>query len=327
MPKVRLNLIMIAFIVLALAVLIPASLAAINPENPGSKDKLVNDLSALSGLPDETVIGLVYAVGDVETVKENIFIYKRLFDIAQLDDAVQGNLLAQIEEYQTSDLLSVYEFVYEKGFGLDQVEPLLKEHTQGKALDEILTQKMAEMTSKVYRVYQPADKEQVRKWLIQGYLPRDIMKADAIASEKDIKISDVLALKTGSAAWEKIEARLGYQAEEEQQSEAIVNIQETGNTHMLKTDDYAALVREANEAADRKKLQQMKEIARKTDIPEAQMEDYIRQGFNIREVENAFRLSEESGTAMEEILQEKKDGMSWESLIEKYHGTEGKETE
>ncbi|MPM07621.1 hypothetical protein SDC9_53927 [bioreactor metagenome] len=53
----------------------------------------------------------------------------------------------------------------------------------------------------------------------------------------------------------------------------------------------------------------------------AAADSYLNQGFNQHEIENAQRLSEQSGVSVDQILAEKQNGKTWPEIIGEYSST------
>ncbi len=316
----RKTLILCGLIIVAIAAVTWAAVAKEWFSRPAADLRLAGDLAALSGLDRETVLKLYDAVGSWDTVRENIFLYKRVLNLAKQDPDAYEKVFAAAKKYKAGDMLTVYEFLAGHNCDLKRAEEHLSKHAGGTSLEDILAQALDEKT---YKVYQPAGEDQVRAWLNAGYLPQDIINADAAARAKDLLITDVLALKKDSVTWDKIGRKLGYEFKVPAAPDApavTLTIREAGGDRTVSARDYETLVKEANTKAEKDKAAREEKICRELGLTAAQLAEYKAQGLTIWDMQNAARLAKKSGAALEQILQERRDGQTWETIIEKYSG-------
>jgi hypothetical protein len=218
---------------------------------PEADLKTAADLSALSGLPGETVLRLYDAAGKWDSVRENIFVYKRVLKIAGKDKAVFNKVFDLAGQYKATDILTVFEYLGKKGKPLQNAAKLLEQHAVGASMEAVLAGAEHKDTNKVYR---PADENQVRHWLGQGYVPQDILNADTIAREKDLRIADVLALKAGSGSWEQAGKKLGYTFDKPKSAVVAITVDGSSGTATFTGKDYATAVKQGNGKAEKERF-------------------------------------------------------------------------
>lgn len=288
--------------------------------NYSAEDRMIaRDLAKLSGLPEDDVFSIRGVIDDWDPITENILVYKDILD--RVGDSSKNREMAfeLIGQYPAGEVLTVYQYLDQNQRDLNLAWDILKRADGGESLEAILT---GTADSKLYDSYRPADKEQIRKWLETGYSPQDILNADTISMSKDMKIGEVLAMKAPSVTWEAIGKRLGYEFETETTSVSL-QIPDACKTRMVYSSDYAALVSEVNASAESKKTRTKDKIIREIEMTQQQLDHYQAEGHSLHDLQNARRLSQESGRSVDNILLEKSQGRSWLELVNKYH-KEGK---
>lgn len=285
-------------------------------------EKITQDLATLSGLSQSTILEIHEAVNDWQTVEENIFVYKRIFSLVPEEKRTAVNLYEQIAKYKAGDLLAIYEFLYENGLDAEKANGILQQYEAGTGLDVLLSNAM---TTKEYKVYQPATKEQIRQWLSAGYLAEDILNADAIATAKDLDLSYVLSLKSSKVTWEEIGTKLGYDAAKQETGKVTLNAAQNGKEEKLQGTNYATLANSAKTTADTKKAKLSATLQEQYSLSETDMEGYQKRGFNPYEIQNAYQLAKGSKPQAEKILTQKENGQDWEEIIAQYSSKEGED--
>ena len=97
---------------LCISIIILAFAAVISYGVTGASQSDINisqDLEALSGLPNETILTLYSAVSDWEIIKENIFVYKRILNLVENSPDDYQKTFSLLDKYDPEDLLSIYE--------------------------------------------------------------------------------------------------------------------------------------------------------------------------------------------------------------------------
>lgn len=282
---------------------------------PEADLQMAADLSALSGLSKDTVLNIYDAVGSWDTVRQNIFVYKRILSLA--DKESYDDAFDIFRDYQAPDILAVYEFLSANGDGFGDAEKLMKERAKGTKWEEILA---AYLDNKLYKVYQPAGDDQIRQWLNAGYLPQDIINADSIARAKDMQIAKVLELKTDTTTWEQIAQKLKYKFNYPKDKDVSLSVYEAGGTKTISGADYETVVEKANAEAEKTEKEAEDKVRGDFGLTDTQIEIYKSRGFTLHDIENAARLAQKSNTPMDKILQERLDGKSWEEIIKVYSG-------
>lgn len=282
---------------------------------------LVRDLAVMTGLSEEEIWHLKELRGDLDFVRDNIFVYKGIIlttKAAGLGSDISDGL---IRDYEPVELYTVCQYLDENETDLSLAPGLLADHSSGKALSDVLDKVRLE---KDFKVYVPATKEQVGYWLRQGYLPGDILMADEIARDADTKIEAVIAEKTAGTDWDAIADKYGSPAssKESEVKPAKLVIKDGDRVTTYEAETYEAAAEELGSAE--KQDTEARETGLKNSIalPDEQIRQYLDQGFNINEINNAVWLSRESGVDVQRILDEKKSGSDWESLVKKYHDTD-----
>lgn len=151
---------------------------------------LASDLAQLSGLTDVTVLKIYEAIYDWDTVSENIFVYRKILSYVEIESEDYDNTIEYFGEYDPDDLLAIYEYLDENEKSLDRIDKILKQYDKGEELANILS---FDLGDGEYSIYQPASKDDIRRWLSEGYLPQDIIDADVIATENDMDLYLVLS--------------------------------------------------------------------------------------------------------------------------------------
>ncbi len=279
--------------------------------------KVAKDLAALSGLSNDTVLELYDSVGDWDKVRENIFIYKRVLNLAEKDADAYEDVFGILADYQPQDILAVYEFLASKSPDYTVAEELLQEHAKGTDMQAVLA---GALQTKTYKEYKAADEAQIRQWLGKGYTPQDVINADTIAQAKDKSIAEVFAAKTNTNTWEEVGKKFGHTFDKGETKVASVKFTGGDGAKTVTGPDYATAVERANAEAAQDKVAQEKKVCQEAGISEAQMAAYKAQGFSVWDVQNASRLAKQSNTNMDKLLQERKDGKSWETIIKAYTG-------
>jgi len=311
-------------VILAVAVLIGFKPVSAAIAEKAAQDALVSDLAVLSGLTEAEVWHLDYLIEDLEGLRENIFIYREI--ISKVKTAVfnEAELEQLIKSNEPLDILTVFQYLEKSGMDLRLASGILSGRKPGSALEELLYQ--AE-SLKVYKNYVPADEEQIREWLRAGLLPEDILMADEIARDIDAGIAQIVEMKTAETEWRLISEKLGSTAGDNPAilETAKLSVKTDGQIIIFEAKSFMAAVDSANlglkPAMDKGKAL----LKANLPVPVKETDLYLAQGFNLNEINNAARLSLESGIAIDRILAEKKAGSDWESLILKYHKPE-KET-
>ncbi len=283
---------------------------------PAADKQRAADLASLSGLSNDTVLELYDSVGDWDKVRENIFIYKRVLNLAEKDADAYEDVFGILADYQPQDILAVYEFLASKSPDYTVAEELLQEHAKGTDMQAVLA---GALQTKAYKVYKAADETQIRQWLAKGYTPQDVIQADTIAQAKDKSIAEVLAAKTKANTWEQVGKKFGHTFDKGETKVAEVKLEGSGGATFTGP-DYTTAAEKANAQAAQGKLALEKQICQETGVSEAQMAAYKAQGLNLWDVQNASRLAKQSNTPMDKLLQERKDGKSWETIIKAHTG-------
>jgi len=310
-------IICISLIVAAIAATTLFAMAKNGTFRPGADIKIAGDLSALSGLSKEEVLKLYDAVGNWDTVRQNIFVYKKVLDLAKEEPKAYAEVFDLVQRFKAGEMLTVYEFLDNHDRDFKPAAALLAEHAKGTSLESVFA---TFMDTKTYKVYAPAGEEQIRRWLDSGYLPQDIINADSIAKAKDMQITDVLVLKNDSTTWEQIGRKLRYKFADSPDKGATLKIRGAAGTRTVSAKDYETLAKKENLKADQEKAELEEQVCREAGLTSVQMEVYKSKGFTFRDIQNAARLAQKSGTSMDKILQERKDGNSWETIIKAYSG-------
>lgn len=284
---------------------------------PDADVKYASELSALSGLPSETILRLYDSVGSWEAVRQNLFVFRRILGFAQQDTDAYDKVFDLASKFKADEMLTVYEYAYRCSNNFDLAEQMLEKHSGGTSLENVLAE--AE-TAKPYKVYKPAGEEQIRQWLNEGYIPQDVLSADELARAKDMDIAAVLALKNSETNWQDIGQKLSYKFEDEQARQATINVQGVTGNLSFKGRDYEAAINQANKKAEEQYLALEDKVRQDYGVTKEQMQAYKEKGFTVRDIQNAARLSQKSGTPLDKILQERTDGKSWEEVIQTYDG-------
>ncbi|WP_418791475.1 hypothetical protein [Phosphitispora sp. TUW77] len=307
------NSIIIAICLIALS----AAAAAWAVGNDKSADnQLAIDLAAMSGLSKNTVLELYDAIGDWDTVRQNIFVYKKMLDTLEKDQAAYKEAFGLIAKYKAEDILAVYEFLAANGLDFTLAGDLLAEQAKGTEMELVLSNALS---MKDFNFYKPADKALVRSWIYSGFTPQDILNADSIARAKDMDISKVFEVKTQLGTWEEVGNQLAYEFVYADDT-VTLNIKRAGGNQTIAAENYEAAVKIANAEVDKEKEKIEQEVCRKYNLSITQLGKYKADGFSVWDVQNAARLAEQSGASMDEILQERKAGKSWEEIINSYSG-------
>lgn len=279
--------------------------------------RMAGDLSALSGLSQEEVLRLYDSVGSWDPVRQNIFIYKRIIDAVKQDTAAYDKVFDLAGKYEAGDMLTVYEYLGSNAQGFTQTAGMLKQHADGTSLDGILA---GTLDTKTYKQYQPATEEQVRAWMNSGYSPQDIINADTVAKAKDLQIAAVLTQKTQSTTWEQIGTKLGHKFKKLPDTTVTLNVKGDTGTRSVFGKDYQDLIKAENAKSEKDKTLQENKICQELGFTAAQLAEYKSQGLTIHDLQNAARLAKKPGVSMDKILQSRKDGQDWETIIRTYSG-------
>ncbi len=279
-------------------------------------NQIAIDLAALSGLSKSAVLRLYDAIGDWDTVRQNIFVYKKILDTLGKNQAAYKEVFLLIAEYKAENILAVHEFLAANCSDFGLAGALLAEHAKGTEMELVLSNTL---NMKDFKHYKPADEELIRSWMKDGYTPQDILNADSIARAKDMDIAKVLELKKNFESWEQVGNQLAYKFEKAN-DKATLNIKKAAGNQAISAEDYESAVKKANAKAEKEKEKIEQEICREHNLTRVQLGKYKEDGFSVWEVQNAARLAEKSGASIDEILQERKTGKSWEEIINSYSG-------
>lgn len=275
------------------------------------------DLAALSGMSQKTVLKLYDSIGNWDTVRDNIFVYKRIFALSNQDAKGYDQVFHLAKKYPSGEILAAYEFLDTHTKDFEEAPDILSEHAEGKSLENVLASFDG---PKLYKVYQPAGEQQVRKWLANGYLPQDIINADSIAKAKDIRITDVLALKTRSNTWEQVGKTLHYQFQTPKISSVSIAVKGTSGTRTMTGTDYENVVKQSNRIAEETEKRLEDEVEKEFGLTNAQLQSYKEQGYTIHDIQNAARLAKQKGGTLDKVLQARKKARDWETVIRTYNG-------
>ncbi|MBU7006022.1 hypothetical protein [Phosphitispora fastidiosa] len=293
-----------------------AAVWAVGNGKSADNNQLASDIAAMSGLSKSAVLRLYDAIEDWDTVRQNIFVYKKILDTLEIKQAAYKEVFGLITKYKAEDVLAVYEFLAANDSDFSLAGELLAEHAKGTEMQFVLSNAL---NMKDFKHYKPADEELIRSWMKDGYTPQDILNADSIARAKDMNIEKVLELKKNSESWEQVGNQLAYKFENAN-DKATLNIKKAAGNQTISAEDYESAVKKANAEAEKEKEKIEQEICREHNLTRVQLGKYKEDGFSVWEVKNAARLAEKSGTSMDEILQERKAGKSWEEIINSYSG-------
>lgn len=278
-------------------------------------NKLAIDLAALSGIPKPDILKLYKATGSWDTVRDNIFVFKKILQINEKHGLDVDEAIELIGQNQPKEILTVFEYLDSTKTNLRSAQNALKERKNGASMEQALA---LASTDSTYKVYKPAGEAQIRKWLNSGFTPQDIINADLVASSKDKSISEVLAAKTTENSWEAVGVKFGYQFNETSTQVAQVNIQGVTGKETLSGKDYESIVKDANNKANKDTDKLKKQLQNQSNLTEEDLNKYTEQGLSLRDVENAARLAKKSKVGMDDILNERKQGKEWEALIKEY---------
>lgn len=280
---------------------------------PEANSSIARDLATISGLSEETINEIYVSLDDWEAVKENIFVYKRIFSLIQDNQEEYNNVFSLLQKYKSTDLLAIYEFIDSNSKNFRDIEQILSQYDSGMSLEEIFTDSISESIYESYNVYKPADKKLIRKWLAAGYLPNDIINADSIAMERDMEIKAILNLKNENITWDEIKENLDYKLEEEMS--IAVSIKRHDNIEIVTAKNHKDLVKKVNN-----KAKKIKETGKQKILIDKYKSNkkLNASGLNKNEIVNVIRISERSGADIEEILEYRKSAKNWKEVINKY---------
>jgi hypothetical protein len=262
---------------------------------------------------DPDVVTKVYeAVGDWDKVTRNIFIYKKLLNMTAEDKSDQEELYALLPDYEAGDILVAYEYFSERELPIASIKGVLDEKTHGGDW-QIILPKYGE--NKAHKRYRALTKEELKELLGDRYTPEDILKADNIASAKDLRLTEVLKLKTDEKSWDEIGKALRYKGDK---TKSNFKLTVFGDTYGSDDKDVNALLETSKEKAQSRKDDQDKKVKVDFKLTDTEFENYQSQGFNSFEIENAFRLAKANNVKPEKIFEKKKQGLSWEEILAQY---------
>lgn len=271
------------------------------------------DLAKMTGLSYDEVTSLYGAKGDWDQVTTHIFLYKQILNTYKALGIDNDTIFTLIADYSPDVILTVFEYASENKISAGTVSTIFSEYGKGADLGTLLSSIEAE--EKTYTVYRPAIEEEIRQWLQEGYLPEEILSADATAREKDITLAQALTSKAKSHV---LAAKSTVAAETAEDTSSTIKINKNGKTETFSGDTLEAAVDSANLQAEKKETQQEEKKVEALGTDGINADKYLVQGFNIHEIENAQRLAEASGVSMDQILSEKKSGKDWEDIIHEY---------
>jgi hypothetical protein len=269
-------------------------------------------VARLANIDPDMVTQVYEAVRDWDKVTRNIFVYKKLLNMTAGDETDQKELYALLPDYEAGDILVAYEYFPDRGLPAADIKHALKEKASGGDWQVILP-KYTE--KKAYKRYRALSKEELKELLGEGYKPEDILKADSIASTKDLALSDVLKLKTGKKSWEEIGKSLKYKGDK---TKPGFKLSVFGDTYGADDKDVNALLKTSKEKAQSRKNDHDKKVKDDFKLNDKDIEGYRSQGFNSYEIENAYKLAKANNVKPEKILEKKKQGSSWEEIIAQY---------
>jgi hypothetical protein len=269
-------------------------------------------VAELADLDPSVVVQIYNATGDWDKVTRNIFIYKELLEMTAAEKADQKELYALLPNYEAGDILVAYEYFLTRELSTADIEDTLKEKANGGDWQVILP-KYSE--KKVYKQYRTLAKEELRDLLGEGYEPEDILKADNIARTKDLTLAKVLKLKTNKKSWEEIGKSLGYKGDK---AKSDFRLTVFGDTYGADDKDVNALLKTSKERAQSRQKDREKKVKDEFRLTDAELKEYLAQGFNSWEIQNAFKLAEANNVAPEKVLEKKRIGLSWEEILAEY---------
>lgn len=331
------KLVLASLLIAGLFLAAGSALAEVTEPHP--EIKWAQDLSAISELSENTIILLYDSIGDKEYIQENVFLINRIFRIADDYGVIDLEVYQQLREVQIPDLLAAYELVQENDLKVTALRKMIDRISKGEKADIVMVDSYVE---EKHKVYLPANKEQIRKWLNNGFIVEDVLRADTIAMSLDLETDEVISLKTDDISWEEIEAKLGYideatndlmdnQLTESQSLEEALPVKEkltvdeilnmksdVSTNDLFSLDDFDELTIESKKFADEKKEEKIKELKAKKELSDEQFDLYLGRGFNPYEIENAIKLSKGDSKLIDEILGRVQDDESWEDVIATY---------
>ena len=271
----------------------------------------VAKLSQLSGLEQEKVVRLYRAVGDWDKLLANIMLYKELVSAAEGKKA-EKLLFRLLPHYQTADLYTAFDYFTTNSLPLERVEEVLDQRAAGEDWSNILANCSIPPQYENYRV---VEEEELRRLLAKGCLPEDIVRADEIARAGDLRLEDVLKLKTGENTWDDIAGSLGVRTGKSRQNPSLT-VPAVDNA--VPGRGLEAVAAASKQEYGERKINEETLVKDELGLSDEQMDTYLSRGFNPWEVNNAYKLARANNVGPEEILARKKAGQSWEDILATY---------
>ena len=251
---------------------------------------IAQDLSALSGLPESVVLGLYDARGDWATITENIFLYKALYAYRRNWSFPDSWFLERAKQYEPGALLAAFEYAEGVGMQKADVSTLLSLAKDNETLTDLVAAN-AFLDAKSYKNYQPATEEQIRAFFDSGYTVEEILQADEAARQLDCTITDILEGKVAPPKNMVTKEIVGGNL-----PSFISVIQADGKKIMYQGDSWQSV-------AD--SLEQIYSSGNRT----------AEETFTTHDLQNAEKLSDETGMPEEDILALRESGMEWSNIL------------
>ncbi|MDA8213151.1 MAG: hypothetical protein M0021_14920 [Clostridia bacterium] len=280
------------------------------PQGNNQNGLKAQQIAQFAKLDTGTVLRLYQAVGDWDKLFRNISIYKQLLTLVA-GSGYEKQLFELIPQHEATDLYVAYDYFSTNELPLKEVINALELRAKGEDWEVILP-KFTE--TKSYKNYQVLAKEDLRRLLGQGYLPEDIVQADNIARAKDLPLESVLKLKTVSNNWQTIAESLQYKGKEYNRKFKLTI---PGITPAA-GEDLTSLIAASNQNAEQRKKAEEKKLETEFGLTDQDLQRYLNQGHNPHEIRNVLKLAQANNVTPEEVLDKKKQGLSWEEILAAY---------
>ncbi|MFZ5643769.1 MAG: hypothetical protein ACOY46_09290 [Bacillota bacterium] len=296
-------------LILAVAVLIIAlaGTGLVYAKNYRAEVQKAKQLTQITRLDTGTILRLYKAAGDWDLLTKNIVVYEGILSLVEGTPA-EKKFYQLIPNYEAKDLYVAFDYFMGNSLPVNRITEVLDKRAKGEDWDIILARCGITPEYKNYRVLQ---EDEIRGLLAQGLLPEDIVRADSIARARDLTLQNMLKLKTTENTWDDVVASVG--AKKESRRNMKLSVPQIGEV-----DSPSALLSAGSQRAGESRQEAREKVKADLGLTDKQMEVYLSQGLNPWEVKNAYRLSRANGVGVEEILNKKRSGQSWEEILAAY---------
>ncbi len=277
-----------------------------DPVQDPEDQAMAEDLSALSEWDASALLNLYASIGDWDTVRENLFLYRavyRLKDSWSLDDHW---FYSAVSQWDGEDLYAALLYAQDCAFDRERLLSFLALSETGAELDELVSgQALGE--KQTFANYVPASETDILRYFDLGHTTEDILAADAAARQLDVTLWEVLQ---GNVAIPEQSAEVDEALSGMEPPLSITIVEPGGKKTTYKAKDWADL--QKNIAGN---YQKGKDKIKPDKRPSRDVSKDTYDTLTDYDLANADKLAKETGVSRDEILRMRNKDMEWKDIL------------